>query len=75
MILFDILYYHCLFFVRFLNNYHLDYVYANKEIIEKTTLTNNGNKVNKDLPNEFEILNHWNWISLSDYLPITFKFY
>ena len=53
--------------------YHLDYVYTNKEIIDKTTLISNGNKV-KDLPNEFEILPRDDWISISDHLPLVFKF-
>ena len=63
------------FQARHLNNpYHLDYVYASKELVEgKTTFTKNGEKVN-DLDNEFEILDNWEWISLSDHLPIIFNF-
>lgn len=62
------------FQARHLNDpYHLDYVYANKEIIKNTTLTKNGKKL-KDLPNEFEILDKRDWISLSDHLPVVFKF-
>jgi len=54
--------------------YHLDYVYANKELIEgKTTFIENGEK-QEDLPNEFEILDIDNWISLSDHSPLVFKF-
>ena len=54
--------------------YHLDYVYANKEFIEeKTTFIENGEK-QEDLPNEFEILDIDDWISLSDHSPLVFKF-
>ena len=43
-------------------------------ITGKTTFTRNGKMVKKDLPNEFEILDQWEWISLSDHLPIVYKF-
>ena len=60
---------------RHLNyQFHLDYIYANKEIIEKTVLIEKGKTVYEDLPNRFEILDYWKWISLSDHLPITFEF-
>ena len=63
------------FEARHLNDsFHLDYVYTNMEIIEKTTLTKNGKKINEDLPNEFEILDKYDWINLSDHLPLVFKF-
>ena len=63
------------FQARHLNDpYHLDYVYTNKELIEKTTFTKNGKKIKKDASNEFEILDKWEWISLSDHLPVVFKF-
>lgn len=52
--------------------YHLDYVYTNKEIIDKTTLIRDGKKV-KDLP-KFEILAVDDWISISDHLPLVFEF-
>ena len=55
-------------------SFHLDYIYANKEIIEKTILIENGKKVYEDLPNKFEILDYWKWISLSDHLPLVFEF-
>lgn len=53
--------------------FHLDYVYANKEIIEKTDLITKGKTI-YDLPNRFEILDHWKWVSLSDHLPLVFEF-
>lgn len=53
--------------------YHLDYVYTNKEIIDKTKLIRNGKKV-KGSPNKFEILAVDDWISLSDHLPLVFEF-
>jgi len=63
------------FQARHINDcHHFDYVYANKKIIEKTTLTKNRKKLNKELPNEFEILDHWKWFSLSDHLPLVFEF-
>lgn len=59
---------------RHLNEpFHLDYVYANKKIIENTTLAKNGEKL-KDLPNKFEILDFWRWVCLSDHLPLVFEF-
>ncbi|AWX31861.1 endonuclease/exonuclease/phosphatase family protein [Methanosphaera sp. BMS] len=62
------------FLYRHLNyQFHLDYVYANKEIIEKTILKEKGKNVYEDLPNKFEILDKWNWISLSDHLPVVFE--
>ena len=54
--------------------FHLDYVYTNKDIIEKTILVEKGKTVNDDSSNKFEILDHWKWISLSDHLPIVFIF-
>ena len=54
--------------------FYLDYLYANQEIIENTSLTYYRKKLNKELPNTFEILDHWKWISLSDHLPIIFEF-
>ena len=54
--------------------FYLDYVYANKEIIKKTTLIKNGEKLNENLPNEFEILDSKKWTDLSDHIPIVFKF-
>jgi len=60
---------------RHLNTpFHLDYVYANKEIIKKTTFKKLGYKNTENLANTFEILDNWNWISLSDHLPITLEF-
>lgn len=53
--------------------YHLDYVYTNKEIIDKTTLIRDGKKV-EDFHNKFEILPRDDWIDLSDHLPIVFEF-
>ena len=63
------------FQARHLNDpYHLDYVFTNKELIDNTTFTKNGKKVKKGLPNEFEILDKGEWITLSDHLPLVFKF-
>lgn len=63
------------FQARHLNNsFHLDYVYANRKLIEKTILIENGKTVYEDLPNKFQILDHWKWISLSDHLPLVFEF-
>ena len=60
---------------RHLNhNFYLDYFYANKELIENTQLIENQKPVSKDLSNKFEILDYWQWISLSDHLPIIFDF-
>ena len=61
---------------RHLNNpYHLDYIYASKELFEgKTRIIRKGKKDDKDSDNEFEICDNWEWISLSDHLPIVFKF-
>lgn len=60
---------------RHLNEpFHLDYVYANKKIIKDTTLAKNGEKLNEDLPNKFEILDFWHWVCLSDHLPLVFEF-
>ncbi len=55
-------------------SFHLDYVYANKDIIEKTTLIEKGKRYNKDLHNKFEILDYSKWACLSDHLPIVFEF-
>ena len=63
------------FQARHLNDhFHLDYVYANKKIIENTTLAKNGEKLNEDLPNKFEISDFWHWVCLSDHMPIAFEF-
>ena len=60
---------------RHLNySFHLDYVYANKKIIEKSILINRKKRVYKDLPNRFEILDYWKWVKLSDHLPLLFEF-
>lgn len=53
--------------------FHLDYVYASKELIKGKTTFKNEEKGN-NLPNEFEILDKDEWISLSDHLPIIFTF-
>ncbi len=53
--------------------FHLDYFYANKEIIKKTELINFWRKPNEDIPNKFEILDVGDWISLSDHLPLVFE--
>ena len=63
------------FQARHLNEaFHLDYVYANKKIIGNTTLTKNGEKLNEDSHNTFEILDFWHWVCLSDHLPLVFEF-
>ena len=53
-------------------SFHLDYVYTNKQITDKTTLIKKGEKLNKDSPNEFEILDDKDWLNLSDHLPLVF---
>lgn len=55
-------------------SYHLDYVYTNKKIIEKTILIEKGKTVYEDLPNKFEILDYSKWACLSDHLPLVFNF-
>ena len=54
--------------------FHLDYFYANEELIKKTELINFWRKPNDDIPNKFEILDVGDWISLSDHLPLVFEF-
>ena len=55
--------------------FHLDYFYANEKIIEKTELLHFWKrKLDDNLPNKFKILDKWDWISLSDHLPIVFEF-
>ena len=54
--------------------FHLDYIYANKKLIEKTTFIKCGDKTQREVSNRFEIPDHWKWISLSDHLPITLEF-
>ena len=55
-------------------SFHLDYFYANEEIIKKTELIGFWNKADDNIPNKFEILDKGGWISLSDHLPLVFKF-
>ena len=54
--------------------FHLDYFYANEEIIEKTELINFWRKPNDNFPNKFEILDFSKWACLSDHLPLVFEF-
>ena len=66
---------HTFYQARHLNDYyHIDYFYANKDLIDKTTLSKNGRKVDKNLHNTFEILDSWKWICISDHLPLVFEF-
>ena len=59
---------------RHLNHYfHLDYVYACKEIIDETTLIENGKRTSEELHNTYEILDYYEWTCLSDHLPIVFE--
>ena len=59
------------FLYRHLNkHFHIDYFYANEDLIEKTKWRMDKDVEKEDLPNEFEILEKWQWISMSDHLPL-----
>ena len=59
------------FFRRHLNKpYHIDYFYACEKLINNTKWRGDRKKDKKDLLNEFEILERWQWISMSDHLPL-----
>ena len=63
------------FQARHLNKpFHLDYVYANGKLIDKTVLREFGKSYDKDLLYCFRILDFRKWIELSDHLPLVFKF-
>ena len=56
---------------RYLNTPdHLDYFYANKKCVKNTKWRGDKKKANKNKTNEFEILEKWQWISMSDHLPL-----
>ena len=59
------------FSARYLNKPdHIDYFYAKKKIVKNTKWRGDKGKVNKNKDNEFEILERWQWISMSDHLPL-----
>jgi len=49
---------------------HLDYFYANEKCVKNTKWRGDKRKANKNKDNEFEILERWQWISMSDHLPL-----
>lgn len=49
---------------------HIDYFYASEDLINKTKWRGERYGERKDLPYEFEILERWQWLSMSDHLPI-----
>lgn len=49
---------------------HIDYFYACEKLIDKTKWRGDRRKAKKNLPNEFEILERWQWLSMSDHLPL-----
>ena len=49
---------------------HIDYFYASEDLINKTKWRGERYGKRKDLPYEFEILERWQWLSMSDHLPI-----
>ena len=52
---------------------HIDYFYANKDLIKNTKWRGDRRKAKKGLPNEFEILERWQWLSMSDHLPLVWN--
>ena len=53
--------------------FYLDYVYASEKIIDKTELLALYKREHDDIPNKFEILDRYEWMKLSDHLPVVFE--
>ncbi len=53
--------------------FYLDYIYANEDIIGKTELLYIYKRSHDDIPNKFRILDHADWVRISDHLPIVFE--
>ena len=59
------------FLYRHLNKpFHIDYFYANEDLINNTKWRLDKEDHSEYLSNEFEILERWQWISMSDHLPL-----
>lgn len=52
---------------------HIDYFYAKKGLIDKTKWRGERYGSRANLPCEFEILERWQWISMSDHLPLVWN--
>ena len=53
--------------------FYLDYVYAGEKIIDKTELRALYKREHDNIPNKFEILDRYEWVKISDHLPVVFE--